>query len=81
MPHCNATTKTGKKCRNAAKQKYCHAHTKRRHVHSVSTCKDRLQRKIRININENRWPRKQAIAIAYSQVRKKYPACSRYLRS
>lgn len=42
---------------------------------SKKLCRKRLSKKISINIKENRWPRKQAIAVSYSQIRKKYPQC------
>ncbi len=45
-----------------------------------SICKDYLGKKIGININEGIYKsRAQAIAVAYSQVRKKYPQCKRIL--
>lgn len=46
---------------------------------TLSRCKEALQEKIRINMreyNEGRYVnRKQAIAVAYSQIKKKYPQC------
>lgn len=45
-------------------------------------CKSLLGRKIGINIHEGIYANKaQAIAVAYSQVRKKHPSCRRILRS
>jgi hypothetical protein len=45
-----------------------------------SICKDYLGKKIGININEGIYKsRAQAIAVAYSQVGKKYPQCKRVL--
>ena len=42
-------------------------------------CKKRLSNKIRINMGEKRYKnRKQAIAVAYKQVLKKYPECQKY---
>ena len=49
-----------------------------------SKCKSYLSKKIGINIAEYKSGRyiskSQAIAVAYSQVRKKHPACKRFLR-
>lgn len=42
---------------------------------SKKLCRKRLSKKISINIRENRWPPKQAIAVSYSQIRKKFPQC------
>lgn len=45
-----------------------------------SICKDYLGEKIGININEGIYKsREQAIAVAYSQVKTKYPQCKRIL--
>ena len=45
-------------------------------------CKKRLSEKIEKNIKEGRYTsNKQAIAVAYSQVRKASPACRRYFSS
>ena len=45
-----------------------------------SICKDYLSEKIGININEGIYKsREQAIAVAYSQVKTKYPQCKRIL--
>ncbi len=45
----------------------------------ISICKKRLQDKIKINLHEWKqglWKsQKQAIAVSYSQVKKKYPRC------
>ena len=42
-------------------------------------CKTRLTEKIKKNIKEGRYTsNKQAIAVAYSQVRKTSPACRKY---
>lgn len=42
-------------------------------------CKKRLSEKIKKNIKEGRYTsNKQAIAVAYSQVRKTSPACRKY---
>ena len=41
-------------------------------------CKFLLQKKIRINMGERKerkWSVPQALAISYSQIRKKYPEC------
>lgn len=45
-----------------------------------SKCKDYVSKKVATNIREGRWPTKQAIAIAYSQVQRVHPACKQYLR-
>jgi len=46
---------------------------------SKKQCKDLLQKKIRINISEfkkGRWKSpKQAVAVSYSQIRKRFPEC------
>lgn len=73
MNRCSAITNSGTRCRNSASRKYCHCHSQ------SSDCKKKLQDKIRINMeeyHEGRWVSpKQAIAVSYSQVRKKYPEC------
>jgi hypothetical protein len=47
------------------------------------TCKQRLSKKIGININEMKdgryVSRAQAIAVAYKQIAKEFPHCKRYL--
>ena len=49
------------------------------------TCKQRLYKKIGININEMKdgryVSRAQAIAVAYKQIAKEFPHCKRYLSS
>lgn len=49
------------------------------------TCKQRLSKKIGININEMKdgryVSRAQAIAVAYKQIAKEFPHCKRYLRA
>ena len=52
---------------------------------SKSLCKKRLAKKIAINMREMKDEEKyvsraQAIAVAYSQVQKKYPGCKRVLK-
>ena len=46
---------------------------------TLSKCKSELKEKIRLNMreyNKGRYSnRKQAIAVAYSQIKKKYPQC------
>ena len=45
-----------------------------------SVCKSRLQQKIGINLREGKYvSRAQAIAVAYSQISKMFPACKRVL--
>lgn len=46
--------------------------------YSKINCKKQLSRKIKKNIKEGRYHKKQAIAIAYSQVKKKSPRCRRF---
>jgi len=42
-------------------------------------CRENLGRKIAINMREERYASKeQAIAVAYSQIRKAYPECAKY---
>jgi hypothetical protein len=49
-------------------------------------CRSKLSKKIKINMNEYKKGNKriksplQAIAISYSQIKKKYPKCSRSLK-
>ena len=39
-------------------------------------CRSRLKKKISINIKEGKWKSpKQAVAVSYSQIRKKFPKC------
>ena len=45
-----------------------------------SVCKQRLSKKIGINMNEGYTSRAQAIAVAYSHVNKEYPHCRRFLQ-
>jgi hypothetical protein len=53
---------------------------------SVKMCRSKLSNKIKINIKEMKSGSKriksipQAIAIAYSQIRKKHPKCSKFLK-
>ena len=45
---------------------------------SEKYCKDMLKKKIKINIHEGKYSsRKQAIAVAYSQVKKRSPICKK----
>lgn len=49
---------------------------KRRSRRTYMSCKSKLKQKIRINIREYKYANnKQAIAVAYSQIKKKYPQC------
>ena len=83
MNRCSAITKLGARCRNSCTRKYCYLHS-RVHSHSKSKlspeCKKKLNSKIAINMEEyhsGRWSSpKQAIAVSYSQMRKKYPKCN-----
>ena len=64
--------------------KRCIKSTRRRK--SRSKCKNRLRKKIAINMKELKKKRSlfknpaQAIAVSYSQVLKKHPACKKSLR-
>ena len=57
---------------------------KRKRRKSKSKCKKYLQKKIRINMNEYKTgrykSRSKAIAVSYTQIGKKHPACKRVLR-
>ena len=69
MSYCQSITNKGKRCKNKVGKsckKYCKLH---------SNCRKYLSSKIRTNIRKNKWGRKQAIAISYSQVKKMYPKC------
>ncbi len=45
----------------------------------MKKCQGYVSKKVATNIREG-YPRKQAIAIAYSQAQKDHPACKQYLR-
>lgn len=53
---------------------------------SKNNCKSKLKNKIKINIDEMKSGNKriksikQAIAISYNQIKKKYPKCSKVLK-
>lgn len=74
MNQCNAKTLEGKRCQNKTGEKLCF-----RHNPASDFCKRELQKKIRINIDEyktGRWVSpKQAVAVSYSQTRRKFPEC------
>ena len=57
---------------------------RRRRSRSKSKCRKYLSKKIAINIDEFKRglfkSKKQAIAVSYSQVRKKHPACKRIFK-
>ena len=61
-------TRSGDRCKNKCHDDACWKH-----------CKQLLQKKIQINIEEYKkgwWVSpKQAVAVSYSQIRKKYPEC------
>ena len=50
---------------------------------SSKKCRERLQKKIRINMGEYKSgrysSRAQALAVSYAQIKKKYPSCKRSL--
>lgn len=77
MNRCSGITLSGNRCRNPAERKYCHCHMNFRSP--SQSCKKKLQAKIKINIDEyrkGRWKSpKQAVAVSYSQVSRKYPEC------
>lgn len=56
----------------------------KRKVSSRRECREKVASKIKININEYKQGRykspSQAVAVSYSQVGKKYPACKKYLK-
>jgi hypothetical protein len=61
-------------------KKYSKTKKKRsKRVSNVNKCKKYLQKKIRINMSEYKngryVSRKQALAVSYSQTKKKYPRC------
>lgn len=51
--------------------------------YSLKKCRERLQKKIAINMAEYKSgrysSRSQAVAVSYAQVKKKYPSCKRHL--
>jgi len=51
---------------------------------TLQDCKNKLSDKIRVNMREfkkgNFKSRKQAIAVSYSQVKKKYPECKKFFK-
>jgi len=74
-----------KKC----SKKYNSIKSKEKHIDSIKTstfskkfCSSELSKKIGINIKEKKYiSRKQAIAVAYSQINKKYPKCIKYFQN
>ena len=74
MNQCSSKTLEGKRCKNRTDGKLCY-----RHNSKSDFCKNQLRNKIRINMDEyktGRWKSpKQAVAVSYSQVRRKYPQC------
>lgn len=54
--------------------------SQRRRRYSKKECNKYLSNKIRIIMHENKYPHKQAIAIAYSYRRKRMPECTRFER-
>lgn len=61
----------------------CKSKSKTKSKSSKKVCRKRLSKKISVNMKEyksGRWSsRKQALAVSYSQIRKKYPECARLL--
>ena len=74
MNQCSGKTLEGRKCRNKTGEKLCFKHNP-----ASDFCKRQLQKKIKINIAEyktGRWVSpKQAVAVSYSQTRRKFPEC------
>jgi len=60
------------------------ARVSRSPMRSTKRCKKYLSKKIAINMNEYKEGRfkspQQAIAVSYSQVKKKYPSCKKSVR-
>ena len=81
-------TKISKKRTSKHKTKTNKKRTSKRSKRNLSKkfCRSKLSEKIRINMREYKSGNKkiksplQAIAIAYSQIKKKYPKCSRSLK-
>lgn len=73
---CRAKNKDGSRCKRECEGSMCWQHETDR----KSPCKTFLKEKIRENMKEYKQGRfsspKQAIAVSYSQTRKKYPNCS-----
>lgn len=63
--------------RKKGKKKYQITYCKK-YSFTKKNCKCRLSQKIKINIHERKFSPKQAIAISYSQTKKKYPLCKRF---
>ena len=56
--------------------------SRKKHKLTKLECKKKLQDKIRVNMrhrDDKGWSQQQAIAISYSQVKKKYPVCRNIL--
>ena len=79
--------KTKKKLKSKSKNKKVKSKSKTKSKKmsvkkTIEQCKKELQKKIRINMNEYKSGRykspKQAIAVSYSQIKKKYPSCKKY---
>lgn len=74
MNQCNEKTLEGRRCRNKSHTKLCF-----RHDPASEFCKKQLEKKIRINIEEyktGRWVSpKQAVAVSYSQTKRRFPEC------
>lgn len=68
------------------KKSYKNSKKKSKRGSLKKTCRTKLSDKIKINMKEYKKGNKriisplQAIAIAYSQIKKKYPKCSRILK-
>lgn len=43
-------------------------------------CQTQVSKKVAINMKEGKWSQKQAVAIAYNQVRKRSPVCGKTLK-
>ena len=85
---CKGITKKGVRCKNKSSSSMCYCHSTNNSTISLNYsekpsldfCKNALKKKISINIHEKRWTSpKQAVAVSYSQVKKWFPECKKYL--
>jgi hypothetical protein len=73
-----------RKVAKKSKRKTRRKTVKRRKLYSKKNCKSKLSRKIKINMKEYKSgrykSRQQALAVSYSQIKKKYPRCKRFFK-
>ena len=78
----NKVKKSKSKNKNKVKKSKSKSKNKNKVKKSIEQCKKELQKKIRINMYEYKSGRykspKQALAVSYSQIKKKYPSCKKY---